>query len=90
VEGQSLLVVKDGREVRELLRLTAPEMLHPFPGSLAWTADGRYVLFSKVVKEERQVWRIPSQGGRAKPIGVHGDAVEKLRSFVYARLCLEK
>jgi hypothetical protein len=28
------------------------------------------VLFSKVVKEERQVWRIPSQGGRAKPIGV--------------------
>ena len=70
VDGASLLVMRTGDRSREILRLTPPETFNPFPGSLAWTADGRYILFGKVVERERQVWRIPAAGGRAEPIGL--------------------
>jgi Tol biopolymer transport system component len=70
VDGSSLIVVRIGELGREVLSLASPEQFHPFPGSLAWTADGRYILFAKVVGRERQVWRIPARGGRAEPIGL--------------------
>jgi Tol biopolymer transport system component len=70
VDGSSLIVGRIGETGREVLSLKSPELFHPFPGSLAWTADGQYVLFGKVVGRERQVWRIPAQGGRAEPIGL--------------------
>ncbi|MFL6351948.1 MAG: hypothetical protein ACJ74Z_08880 [Bryobacteraceae bacterium] len=50
--------------------MKSPEQFHPFPGSLEWTADGRYILFTKVVGRERQVWRIPAAGGHAEAIGL--------------------
>ncbi len=70
VEGDSLLTVRGGEHSREILHLTPPDVFSPFPGSLAWTADGRYILFGKVVDHERQVWRSPSAGGQAEPIGL--------------------
>jgi Tol biopolymer transport system component len=70
VDGSSLIVVPIGEAGREILSLNPPEQFHPFPGSLAWTADGRYVLFGKMAGRQRQVWRIPARGGRAEPIGL--------------------
>jgi Tol biopolymer transport system component len=70
IDGSSLIVARTGEMGREVLSLKPPELFHPFPGSLAWTADGQYVLFAKVAGRERQVWRIPARGGRAQPIGL--------------------
>jgi Tol biopolymer transport system component len=70
VDGTSLLTVSSGERSREILHLAPPEVFSPFPGSLAWTADGRYILFGKVVDREHQVWRIPAAGGRPEPIGL--------------------
>jgi Tol biopolymer transport system component len=70
VDGSALLTVRIGGIAQKILSLQAPEQFHPFPGSLDWTADGRSILFTKVVGRERQVWRIPASGGEAKAIGL--------------------
>lgn len=87
IDGASLLVMRTGEDSREILHLTPPEMFAPFPGSLAWTADGRYILFGKVAERERQVWRMPAVGGRAEPIGlsVQDDALYFLRTSADSR-----
>ena len=56
-----------GQNTRELLQgnLAEPEWLAEVPGSLAWTRDGRYILFAKTNGDRRELWRIPAEGGQA-------------------------
>jgi len=42
---------------------------------MTWTADGKYILFSKPLgpegdKEEWDLWRVPAEGGEAQRLGV--------------------
>ena len=42
VHGAALYVVDvASRKIKEILRVSQPERLHDFPGSLAWMPDGR-------------------------------------------------
>ena len=61
-----------GYASRELLRgnLTEPDWLAEVPGSLAWTRDGKYILFVKTNGDQRELWRIPAEGGEAVFTGV--------------------
>ncbi|MEO0996851.1 MAG: hypothetical protein AAFX58_04970, partial [Pseudomonadota bacterium] len=46
-------------------RLTDDET---FAGSPAWTADGRYILFSSQRGGSRNIWRVPAAGGIPEPL----------------------
>lgn len=73
IAGDRLSVVTiDGGEPRELLRgnFTEPDWLEETPGSLAWTRDGKYILFAKTNGERRELWRIPAEGGEATFTGL--------------------
>jgi Tol biopolymer transport system component len=62
-----------GGEPRELLRLESPETFHPSTG-LAWTPDGRYILFGKRTwsagqpHEPDELCRIPTEGGEPQKL----------------------
>jgi Tol biopolymer transport system component len=73
------IVPAGGGEPRELLRLTRPDLLPPW-GGLAWTPDGRYVLFARTTEHSGgqpfELWRIRAEGGTPQKTGI---AVEGLR-----------
>jgi Tol biopolymer transport system component len=54
-----------GGEPRELLRLKDPEVFR-WRAGLAWTPDGRYIMFGKHKPDE--LWRIPSEGGKPQKL----------------------
>ncbi|MDA2924696.1 tetratricopeptide repeat protein [Acidobacteria bacterium AH-259-L09] len=63
-----------GGEPRELVRFASPEELvrrgmNFRPGSLAWTPDGRYLLFEKGDYEKTELWRISVDGGEPEKLG---------------------
>jgi Tol biopolymer transport system component len=64
-----MVVAASGGEPRELLRVKEPESLR---ASLAWTPDGRQVLFVKGedpnVQKVPALWHIPVQGGEARKL----------------------
>jgi Tol biopolymer transport system component len=63
-DDRSLLVVDvASRQVRKILELKAPERFE-FPGSLAWTPDGQWLLFGKMNGSRGELWRISAQGGQ--------------------------
>ena len=54
VHGASLYVVDvANRKTKEILRVSQPERLHDFPGSLAWMPDGRTIIFGKTIGDKR-------------------------------------
>ena len=59
------LIPAAGGESRELLRVAAPESL----ASVAWTPDGRQLLFLRGSKQSSDLWRIPAEGGQPQKIG---------------------
>lgn len=64
------LLSADGKDTRQLYSF---EDQADFPGWPAWTADGKYVLFSKRSPEENgkvQLWRIPFQGGEPEKLDI--------------------
>jgi len=73
-----------GGEPRELIRVQRPESLAA-RGTLAWSADGRYLLFGKSRKpgslEEQtiELWRIPADGGQPQEVGLAMDQLRSLR-----------
>jgi hypothetical protein len=70
VDGASLHVVNvKNREVKTLLEIKEPERFL-FPGSLAWTPDGRWLLFGKMNGANGELWRISSEGGKLQFTGL--------------------
>lgn len=74
------IIPAGGGETHDLLQLKAPEAFR----SIAWTADGREILFSKFLsyklEEQRcQLWRIPAKGGEAYKAGLEMDQLGSLR-----------
>jgi Tol biopolymer transport system component len=64
------VIPADGGEVRELARF---ELLGDAPIGFTWTADGRYILFSKPLDskaEKWDLWRLPLEGGEAQRTGL--------------------
>ena len=71
-----------GGEPRELLRLKEPEFMYS-PEGLAWTPDGREVLFVKHLSyspqdQRTELWRISAEGGKPRRLEL---AMEDLRSL---------
>jgi Tol biopolymer transport system component len=68
---QTLLVIPvAGGVSRELLRVERPEQMQVEPGALAWTRDGRWLLFEKRSGPTYALWRVSVDGGEATRIGV--------------------
>ena len=65
--------------MREVLRLSIPEIT-PMPDGewLAWTPDGRHVLFAKRRDEATELWRIPVEGGEPENLGMTMGRIEHL------------
>ena len=59
-----------GGAAKDLLAVKRPERLQVNPGALAWTADGRHLIFEKRVGSTYELWRIPVAGGAAERIGI--------------------
>ena len=64
-----------GGEPRELLRVQAPERING--NVVAWTPDGRYVVFGKQTQTEEDAqgsttkfWRVPAAGGEPQMLGL--------------------
>lgn len=57
-----------GGEPRVLVRLPGAEMV----SSLAWSRDGKHLLFSKLNPSAwtGELWRVPAEGGVATPVGL--------------------
>ena len=57
-----------GGETRELLTKSG----YSEKTGLAWTPDGRYLLFGKWNAEEKgtELWRIPAEGGEPQSLGL--------------------
>jgi Tol biopolymer transport system component len=63
-----------GGETRELYNLKPPQGFR----SIAWTADGHGILFSKAISDKAEepkceLWRIPAEGGAAQNLGFSMD-----------------
>ncbi len=70
-----------GGEPRELLRVREPEHLGDgVGGRLAWTPDGRAILFVKgrTQKSTDELWQIPAEGGDPRELGL---ALHQLRDI---------
>jgi Tol biopolymer transport system component len=62
--GRLMVMPSRGGEVRELLELEEPGTVR----NVAWTADGRYVLFLQYGAKRMSVMRVPRQGGKAEQL----------------------
>jgi Tol biopolymer transport system component len=84
LEGASVLAIVpvEGGEARELVRLSPPDALPPWSG-LAWTPDGRYVLFTRTKTGSGslpfELWRTPVEGGAAEKTGIAMTGLRCLR-----------
>lgn len=81
-EGDVLAIVAvAGGEEKELLRLTPPDAFAPW-GGLAWTPDGKHVLFTQTSgdpKRPDELWRIPVGGGPPQKTGIAMKGLRHLR-----------
>jgi Tol biopolymer transport system component len=75
------VIAADGGEARDLLKVQPQEGL----SSLAWTIDGKEIIFSKALspaklqEQTRELWRIPADGGEPQKLGLAMDRIEDLR-----------
>ena len=68
-----------GGETREILRLPLREdPLHPGGSWLAWTPDGRHLLFDKRTDEGSELWRVPVKGGEPQNLGLTMRSMNRL------------
>ncbi|MBI3424476.1 MAG: PD40 domain-containing protein [Acidobacteria bacterium] len=67
--GQSLIVIPvAGGDTRELLKLREHEPFTSY-GTVAWTPDGRNLLFIDGGDKQPELWRIPAGGGEPQQLG---------------------
>jgi Tol biopolymer transport system component len=68
----------NGGEFRELVIETNADDIRPYAG-IAWSPDGRYLYYARVLKrEDFQLWRIRATGGTPEPTGVQGRQVRQM------------
>ena len=76
------IVPVGGGEARELLRVMQPNAFPPW-GGLAWTPDGKYVLFTQTTGDSPQqpfeLWRVPVGGGAPQKTGIAMQGLRHLR-----------
>lgn len=84
--GMSITVMPArGGEPHEILRVKEPEFIGGgfWREGLAWTPDGRYLLFGKahgdVKGQTVELWRVPVEGGEPQRLGVAMDNVRDVR-----------
>ncbi len=76
-EDDRLVVVPTTAEDgRELLQLSEEKFRRQ--AGLAWTSDGRYLLFGRGRRGNIELWRISSKGGKPEKLGVASPAIESL------------
>ena len=63
-----------GGKPRELIRLN--QEVHP---SIAWTTDGRYILYTKRHGDESELWRVLLQGGEPEQVGLAMNGLDHIR-----------
>ncbi len=71
-----------GGEPRELLKVRDPEYLGSgVGGRLAWTPDGRAILFVKgsPQKHTDELWQIPAEGGEPQELGLGMNVLNNIR-----------
>ncbi|MCH8244168.1 MAG: hypothetical protein IH897_16390, partial [Planctomycetes bacterium] len=82
--GITVMSAKGG-EPREILRVKEPEYIYGgfWREGLAWTPDGRYLLFGKARGDAEgqtvELWRVPVEGGEPQRLGVAMDNVRDVR-----------
>jgi len=76
-DGHSLQIAPSaGGEARELLMLTKAGLTETT--GLAWTPDGRHLLFGKRKDEATELWRISVEGGESQNLGLTMKKMEHL------------
>jgi Tol biopolymer transport system component len=75
------VIAADGGEARDLLKVQPQEGL----SSIAWTIDGKEVIFSKALspanlqEQTCELWRIPAEGGEPQKLGLAMERIDNLR-----------
>ena len=76
------IVPVGGGEAKELLRVAPPNALPPW-GGLAWTPDGKHILFTQTTGDPTQqpfeARRTPVAGGAAQKTGIAMQGLRHLR-----------
>lgn len=71
-----------GGEATELLRVMQPNAFPPW-GGLAWTPDGKFILFTQTTGDSAQrpfeLWRVPVGGGTPQKTGIAMQGLRQLR-----------
>jgi Tol biopolymer transport system component len=76
-DGHSLQIAPAaGGETREVIMLTQAGLTAKT--GLAWTPDGRHLLFGKWKDEATELWRIPVEGGEPENLGLAMGRIEHL------------
>ncbi len=74
VAGEIQLVSTAGGEPRTLLVTDDPldfcSSIDCSSIAITWTADGKFILFTKGTGVQNELWRVPSSGGSAERVGV--------------------
>lgn len=79
--GQSLIIIPlTGGDARELLKLPESELgASNNTNTIAWTPDGRYLLFVKNGVKQSELWRISTDGGEQQKLGQLMGSIVNLR-----------
>ncbi len=75
-----MIISTQGGQARQLMKSDPPQWIE----NLAWTPDGRYLLYTKRSGtwphgELTEVWRIPAQGGEPIKLGISFPRIGHLR-----------
>ncbi len=74
-----MIISTQGGEARQLMKSDPPQWIE----DLAWTPDGRYLLYAKRMGAWphllTEVWRIPAEGGESTRLGISYPRIEGLR-----------
>jgi TolB protein len=70
------IVATEGGQARELLRVPASGA---FAHALAWSADGRFLFFTKDRGEKRQLWRVAVESGESEKLGLAIEGLTEVR-----------